>query len=100
MSGGMDITGSQRKTLLELLDTHLPGTAVWAYGSRVTHTSRPESDLDMVVFTAPGQEGELSDLKEALDESDLPFRVDLFVWDDVPESFRKNILAEHVAVRG
>jgi len=94
----IDITTGQRKALLELLKRYLPGTAVWAYGSRVKWTSRPESDLDMVVFASPDQKRQVSNLKEALEESDLPFRVDLFVWDEVPESFRRNIEAEHVVL--
>jgi type I restriction enzyme S subunit len=30
-------------------------------------------------------------LKEALEESNLPFRVDLLVWDKLPENFQRNI---------
>ena len=35
-------------------------------------------------------------LREAFEESDLPFRVDLFVWDRIPEQFKAQIEAEHV----
>ena len=58
----------------------------------------PESDLDLVVFAKPEQERRVSDLREAFEESNLPFRVDLFVWDEVPEQFRKQIEAEHVVL--
>jgi len=71
-----------------LLNRYLPGTPVWVYGSRISGKSRPQSDLDMVVFTRPEQSLPVSELREALDESDLPFRVDLFVWDEIPEKFR------------
>ena len=94
----IDITAEQRKTVLALLQRHLPGTAAWVYGSRVKWTSRPQSDLDLVVFTTPEQQPQIGDLREAFEESNLPFRVDLFVWDDVPESFRKQIEAEHVVL--
>ena len=92
----IDITAAERKTVLDLLDHHLPDTTAWVYGSRVKWTSRPQSDLDLVVFPTPAQRGRVGDLREAFDESDLPFRVDLFVWDDVPPSFRTQIDAEHV----
>ena len=46
----IDITAQQRKTVLALLARHLPNTTAWVYGSRVKWTSRPESDLDLVVF--------------------------------------------------
>ena len=94
----IDITAKQRKTVLVLLARHLPNTTVWVYGSRAKWTSRPQSDLDMVVFATPEQAGRVSDLREAFEESSLPFRVDLFVWDAVPEQFRKHIKRDHVVL--
>ena len=94
----IDITLSQRKTVLALIRQYLPGVAVWAYGSRVKWTSRPQSDLDLVVFASPEQKDRVGDLREAFEESDLSFRVDLFVWDEVPKSFREQIEREHVAL--
>ncbi len=98
MSPAIDITAEQQKTVLSLLSGHLPDTEAWAYGSRVRWTSRPESDLDLVVFASPEQNGRVGALREAFEESNLPFRVDLFVWDQVPESFREQIQREHVVL--
>ncbi|GHU15357.1 hypothetical protein FACS1894163_01780 [Spirochaetia bacterium] len=39
-------------------------------------------------------------LKEAFEESNLPFRVDLLEWDGIPERFRENIKAEYVVISG
>ena len=101
VDAAIDITTEERQTVLALLQRHLPGTAAWVYGSRVKWTSRPQSDLDLVVFATPEQRPQVGDLREAFEESNLPFRVDLFVWDDVPKPFRKQIEAEHaVLVRG
>ena len=94
----IDITAKQRKIVTDLLERHLPDTAAWIYGSRVKWTARPQSDLDMVVFATPEQNGRVSDLREAFEESNLPFRVDLFVWAAVPEQFRKQIKSEHVVL--
>ena len=94
----IDITAEQRETVLALLQRHLPNTTAWVYGSRAKWTARPQSDLDMVVFATREQHGRVSDLREAFEESNLPFRVDLFVWDEVPEQFRKQIEAEHVVL--
>ena len=94
----IDITAEQRKTVLSLLEKHLPNTTAWVYGSRAKWTARPQSDLDMVVFATPEQNSRIFDLREAFEESNLPFRVDLFVWDDVPEQFRKRIESEHVVL--
>ncbi len=94
----IDITAEERETLLSLLEQHLPEAAVWVYGSRTKWTARPQSDLDLVVFPTSEQRKRVGDLREALEESNLPFRVDLFVWDDVPESFRGQIRADHVVI--
>ena len=94
----IDITAKQRKIVTDLLERHLPNTTAWVYGSRAKWASRPQSDLDLVVFATPEQNGRVSDLREALEESNLPFRVDLFVWDAVPEQFHKQIKSEHVVL--
>ena len=95
----IDITAEQRSTVLALLERHLPGTKAWVYGSRAKWTSTPQSDLDLVVFSKPAQRRQVGDLREAFDESNLPFRVDLFIWSDVPRSFRQQIEAKHVVFR-
>lgn len=100
MIDSIDITPVQREIISDLLARFIPGIAVWAYGSRVKGNSRPESDLDLVAFTTPGQRGAISALKEAFEESSLPFRVDLLVWDEVPEKFRKNISEQYVVLTG
>ena len=94
----IDITAEQRKIVLALLQRHLPNTTAWVYGSRAKWTSSPQSDLDLVVFATPEQNGRVSYLREALEESSLPFRVDLFVWDTVPEQFRKHIKRDYVVM--
>ena len=98
MTPAIDITAGQRRAILALLNRHLPDTTVWACGSRAKWTSRPDSDLDLVAFARPEQSARVAELREAFEESDLPFRVDLFVWDEVPESFRKRIEVEQVAL--
>ena len=94
----IDVTKEQRKTILALLAKYLPNTTVWVYGSRAEWTARPQSDLDLVVFVTPEENSRVSDLREAFEESNLPFRVDLFVGDEVPEQFRKQIEAEHAVL--
>ena len=100
IESAIDITAEQRKTVLSLLEKHLPNTTAWVYGSRAKWTARPQSDLDMVVFATPEQSSRVFDLREAFEESNLPFRVDLFVWDDVPERFRKHIKQDYVVAGG
>lgn len=98
VNGEIDLTPDQHRLVMALIDQHLPDTDVWVYGSRVKWTSRPESDLDLVAFSGPEQSGQVSDLREAFEESDLPFRVDVLVWDELPETFREEIDETHFTV--
>jgi len=99
MTAAIDITKEQRKTLLALLRRFIPGVAVWAYGSRVKWTARPNSDLDLVAFTTPAQRQVVAELKEALGESNIPFLIDLHIWDEVPARFHEIIRKEYVVLQ-
>lgn len=95
----LDITPEQRETLLALLGRFLPGVTVWAHGSRVQGKARRYSDLDLVAFVTPEQRTRAEELKEALEESDLPFPVDLLIWDELPERYRSNIEERYLVVQ-
>ncbi len=92
------LTPAQMQILLDVLEKHLPGISVWAYGSRVRGLERPGSDLDLVVFASSSQARNVEALKDALDESDLPFLVDIHRWDSLPESFQDNIRRQYVVI--
>ena len=95
----LDMSEEQFAEVMRLLSLHLTEVEVWAYGSRATFKAKPHSDLDLVAFTAKEQRENIYALREAFEESILPFRVDLFVWDDIPEHFKGNILSERVVLQ-
>ncbi len=71
---------------------------IWAYGSRVTHQAHECSDLDLVIRTQSKQAldaDQLIDFQEALQNSNVPFIVQVFDWERLPESFHENILAHY-----
>jgi predicted nucleotidyltransferase len=94
----IDISPGDRELLSSLLLQYLPHTAVWAHGSRITGNARPWSDLDLVVFINERQKSDLSRLKEALEESNLTFRVELLEWDCLPDNFKTNITNSHTVI--
>lgn len=91
----IDINSQQKKIITDFLSYYLPNTTVWAYGSRVKWNSRPESDLDITVFSTPEQSRAVFELRDAFEESDLVFSVDVLVWDQIPDSFKKNIKKDY-----
>ena len=96
----IDITAEQCKTVMVLLERHLPGTVAWVYGFRAKWTAWPQSDFDLVVFATPKQNGCVDALQEAFKESGLPFQVYLAIWDNVPDSLKEQVIAEHVVLVG
>jgi len=97
----IDVKASDLDKVLAILDHHLPGREVRAFGSRVAGKAKPFSDLDLVVLGAdPLAATELADVREAFRESDLPFKVDVVEWATTRDSFRRIIEREFVLVRG
>jgi len=92
----INITEKQEHIVKDLFSRYLPNTKVWVYGSRVNGNSNENSDLDLVVFSSDKQRAGLAELRENLEESSLPFRVDLFVWELIPENFKSNIVKNYV----
>lgn len=99
MEISIDLKDDHLRTILHYLEEFIPSASVWAYGSRVKGTAHAASDLDLVAFTAQNQQPQVALLKEAFEESNLPFRVDLFIWDEIPQQFHKNIQHEHVVLQ-
>lgn len=85
----LDVTPEQLALIQAVLDEHLPGVTAWAFGSRVSGTAKPHSNLDLAVISeAPVPLWRLGLLEEAFAESDLPFRVDVIDWARTREAFR------------
>ena len=85
--------------LQQMLHQHLPQTSVWAFGSRVKNSAHANSDLDLVAFLPSTQTDRLASLKEAFDDSPIPCRIDIHIWDNLPENFQRNIRACYVPIQ-
>ncbi|HBG07649.1 MAG TPA: hypothetical protein DDY22_19355 [Geobacter sp.] len=61
---------------------------------------KPYSDLDLAVRgEASLPAGTLSSLKEAFEESDLPFQVDIVEWATTSERFRQIMAANYLVIQ-
>jgi predicted nucleotidyltransferase len=91
----IDLPPQWLETVRQLLAEYLPDAEVWAYGSRVNGTAHEGSDLDLVVRNPADlshPQPDMSELREAFSESNLPILVDLLDWARIPESFRQEIV--------
>ena len=96
----IDIDPGDLDTVRRILREHTPELEVRAFGSRVSHTARATSDLDLALMTAePLDLDRMADLRSAFTASDLPFRVDLVDWASTSENFRKLIEREFATIR-
>ena len=93
------MTAAQLQTLVFLLAQHLPQVQVWAFGSRVKGTARASSDLDLVLFAEDADKPQLALLREALEESQLPFAVDTLVWKDISPEFQTHIASNFIELQ-
>lgn len=95
----LDLKAEYLTIIKMLLKKYVPGMTVWAYGSRVSGKSHPGSDLDLVVINPAAAAVNLSQLKTALSESDLPITVDVLDWSTIPESFQQEIQRNYLVIQ-
>jgi uncharacterized protein len=90
------------QTLQGLLAQQVPHAEVWAYGSRINGDAHEGSDLDLVLRHRSDLTQDVegwSDLKEALQASNLPMLVEVHLWSRLPQTFHTNIEAGYVALQ-
>jgi predicted nucleotidyltransferase len=88
----IDLGAHHLETVQKILAQYVPQCEVRAFGSRVNGTAKNYSDLDLAVVS-PGKvdDDTLRHLREAFEESDLPFRVDVLDWRTVSPTFKTAI---------
>ncbi|MBF0140738.1 MAG: nucleotidyltransferase domain-containing protein [Magnetococcales bacterium] len=96
----IDIRPDHLQIVRDILNKHVPGHEVWAFGSRVKGTAKRYSDLDLCVISdQPLDYRVLGELQDDFSESDLPWTVDVVDWATTSVSFRKIIEGTKVVVQ-
>ena len=94
----MILRHKDKERLIAIFSTITEPVEIWAYGSRVNGDAHEGSDLDLVIRT-PGLEklpvSVFLNLKEKIQESNIPIGVELFDWARLPISFHQSIEAKH-----
>jgi predicted nucleotidyltransferase len=90
MNSNLQIKGEDLNDLKNILSKY--PYQFYAYGSRAKSTAREFSDLDLCYFQNISWE-EISDLREKLATSNLPFIVELVNWNKMRPTFQ-NIIKE------
>lgn len=88
----MLLRNKDKERLQAIFETAKTAIEVWAYGSRVNGKAHEGSDLDLVIRTHGLQKLPLdiySDLKQRIQESNVPIVVELFIGLDCQQAFIK-----------
>ena len=85
----IDVPDHHLKPIKRILAEYAGDCEVRAFGSRGNGTAKEYSDLDLAIVGKGKIERRVKMLlREAFEESDLPFRVDVIDYNTVSESFR------------
>lgn len=102
----LDITITQQAQVQHLLRQRLPQATALAFGSRVLDWPfgcgpKPYSDLDIALFgLAQADTQALAHLRADLEESPLPWRVDISDANDLPPALRELVERHGVLLQG
>ena len=90
----------ESKYLIELQNIfkeYCPEVQVYAYGSRINGKAHEGSDLDLTVKNFPSDKY-LFELKEKISNSNIPFLIDINIFENLPESFKDEINKNNVQI--
>lgn len=96
----IDLEDKYLTMVKNILAEIVPNAEVRAYGSRVDHTAKKYSDLDITIIAKEKLSFEtLAKLQEAYAESDIPIIVDVHDWNGTSAEFRKVIEENYIVVQ-
>jgi len=96
----IDISPENWQIVREILQRYVPDREVWAFGSRAKWTAKEFSDLDLAIIgDTPLSIALTADMKEAFQESALPFKIDIVDWASITPSFRQVIQAAKIQIQ-
>ena len=93
-----DITAAMRIAAREL---GVQTARLYLFGSRARGDATRASDVDIAILPdVPLEPGTLARIRDALEESTIPYEVEVVDLSSADESFRRKVLAEAIAWNG
>lgn len=94
----LDVKKEYLDELKAIFEKYCPKAEIWAYGSRIKNDSHSGSDLDLTVKNFHEENKSISELREMISDSDIPFLIEIQEFDKLPESFQKEILKMYLPI--
>ena len=96
----IDVHPRHLEIVIGILARHIPDREVRVMGSRLTGCAKSFSDLDLVIMgREPLSLSVRGELRDAFDDSSLPFTVDLAEWATASDGFRRVIAGQARVLR-
>lgn len=96
----IDISPENWHIVRDILQRYVPDREVWAFGSRAKWTAKEFSDLDIaIIVDEPLSIGLMAEMREAFQESSLPFKIDIVDWASITPAFRQVIQASKLQIQ-
>ena len=93
----IDIRHDHLRLIQTILKQHVPDKKVVAFGSRIQHTAKETSDLDLCIMgDQPLSLEVLANLRDAFSLSIIPYKVDVIDWTGLNLAFQKIINENNV----
>lgn len=96
----LDLAENHLTLIKAILHQFVPDAEVRAFGSRLKGEARSYSDLDLVAIGKTKIDRQkMICLKEAFEESKLPFRVEILDWHKISDNFKKIIEKNYLVIQ-
>lgn len=96
----IDISQENWLIVRDILQRYVPDREVWAFGSRAKWTAKEFSDLDIAIIgDEPLSIGLMAEMREAFQESPLPFKIDIVDWASITPAFQQIIQASKLQIQ-
>lgn len=94
----INVGKQHRLTVKRILHKHVNNAEIRVFGSRLNENIKKYSDLDLAIVAREKITLKvMTRMKEELEESDIPFRVDIIDWHEISDDF-KSIINENYEV--
>ena len=94
----LDVKKKHLKELERIFGEYCPYAEIWAFGSRIKNKSHSGSDLDLTVKSFHEENKTVSELRALLNDSDIPFLIEILDFEKIPKSFQREILKDYVKI--
>ncbi len=97
----IDLSPEVRDAVLAILHRHLGSQRIFLVGSRARGTAKRFADIDILLMNEEAlSPEERAKVRYDLEESDIPYKVDLLEWAELSPSFRLRLQKEAQPLNG